>query len=86
MIWHVLFSENPQIIFVLFYDVHKENMFIINLEDGREAPIKASTVQSGTGKVDPARKIKCTTDARVSQRCKVYRCELGISAIHKGTL
>ena len=27
--------------FVLFYDVHKENMFTINLEDGREAPSKA---------------------------------------------
>jgi len=26
----------------LFYDVHKENMFTINLEDGREAPYKAS--------------------------------------------
>ena len=26
----------------LFYDVHKENMFTINLEDGREAPSKAS--------------------------------------------
>ena len=36
------FCENPQIIFVLFYDVHKENMFKINLEDGREAPTKAS--------------------------------------------
>ena len=36
------FFENPQIIFVLFYDVHKENMFTINLEDGREAPYKAS--------------------------------------------
>ena len=34
--------ENPRIIFVLFYDVHKENMFIINLEDGREAPSKAT--------------------------------------------
>ena len=30
------FCENPRIIFVLFYDVHKENMFTINLEDGRE--------------------------------------------------
>ena len=37
-----IFCENPQIIFVLFYDVHKENMFTINLEDGREAPSKAS--------------------------------------------
>ena len=36
------FCENPRIIFVLFYDVHKENMFTINLEDGREAPSKAS--------------------------------------------
>ena len=34
--------ENPRIIFVLFYNVHKENMFTINLEDGREAPCKAS--------------------------------------------
>jgi len=25
----------------LFYDVHKENMFTTNLEDGREAPSKA---------------------------------------------
>ena len=38
-----IFCENPRIIFVLFYDVHKENMFTINLEDGREAPSKAST-------------------------------------------
>ena len=37
-----IFCENPRIIFVLFYDVHKENMFTINLEDGREAPYKAS--------------------------------------------
>ena len=37
-----IFCENPRIIFVLFYDVHKENMFAINLEDGREAPSKAS--------------------------------------------
>ena len=28
--------------FILFYDVHKENMFRTNLEDGREAPSKAS--------------------------------------------
>ena len=38
---HEIFYENPRIIFVLFYDVHKENMFTINLEDGREAPFKA---------------------------------------------
>ena len=37
-----MFCENPRIIFVLFYDVHKENMFTINLEDGCEAPSKAS--------------------------------------------
>ena len=39
---HEIFCENPRIIFVLFNDVHKENIFIINLEDGREAPSKAS--------------------------------------------
>ena len=39
---HEIFCENPRIIFVLFYDVHKENMSTINLEDGREAPYKAS--------------------------------------------
>ena len=36
-----ILSENPRIIFVLFYDVHKQNMFTINLENGREAPSKA---------------------------------------------
>ena len=41
---HEIFCENPRIIFVLFYDVHKENMFTINLEDGREAPYKASFI------------------------------------------
>ena len=39
---HEIFCENPRITFVLFYDVYKENMFTINLEDGREAPSKAS--------------------------------------------
>ena len=39
-----IFCENPRIIFVLFYDVHKFNMFTINLEDGREAPSKASNI------------------------------------------
>jgi len=38
--------ENPRIIFVLFYDVHKENMFTINLEDEREAPSKASNLKN----------------------------------------
>ena len=37
-----IFCENPRIIFILFYDVHKENMLRTNLEDGREAPSKAS--------------------------------------------
>ena len=41
---HEIFGENPRIIFVLFYDVHKENMFTINLEDGREAPSKDSYI------------------------------------------
>ena len=43
---HEIFCENPRIIFVLFYDVHKENMFTIDLEDGREAPSKASLLIS----------------------------------------
>jgi len=38
---HEIFCENPRIIFVLVYDVQKENMFTINLEDGREAASKA---------------------------------------------
>ena len=41
-----IFCENPRIIFVLFYDVHKENMFTINLEDGREALYKASIIRN----------------------------------------
>ena len=41
---HEIFYENPRIIFVLFYDVHKEKMFTINLEDWREALSKASNV------------------------------------------
>ena len=36
-----IFCENLRIIFVFFYYVHKEYMFIISLEDGREAPYKA---------------------------------------------
>ena len=42
---HEIFCENPRIIFVLCYDIHKENMFTINLEDGREAPSKASLLK-----------------------------------------
>jgi len=45
---HEIFCDNPRIIFVLFYDVHKENMFTINLEDGREAPYKASNIETTT--------------------------------------
>ena len=41
---HEFFCENPRIIFVLFYDVRKENMFTINLEDGR--PSKASELKN----------------------------------------
>ena len=37
---HEIFCENPRIIFVLFYDVHKENMFTINLEDGAKRPLR----------------------------------------------
>ena len=32
-----IFCQNPWIIIVLFYHVHKENMFTINLEYGRKA-------------------------------------------------
>ena len=42
---HEIFCENPRNIFVLFYDVPKENMFTINLEDGREAPSNASILK-----------------------------------------
>ena len=48
---HEIFCENPRIIFVLFYDVHKENMFTINLEDGRQAPCKASIRKSEKEKI-----------------------------------
>ena len=40
-----IFCENPRIIFILFYGVHKENMFRTNLEDGREAPSTASNIK-----------------------------------------
>ena len=43
---HEIFCENLHIIFVLFYDVHQDNMFTINLEDGREAPYKASNCKN----------------------------------------
>ena len=42
----IKFLKISWIIFVLFYDEHKENMFTINLEDGREAPSKASMDKS----------------------------------------
>ena len=35
-----IFCENPRIIFVLFYDVHKENMFTINLGEARKKGAK----------------------------------------------
>ena len=41
---HEIFCGKPRIIFGRFYYVHKENMFTINLEDGREAPSKASII------------------------------------------
>ena len=44
---HEIFCENPRIIFVLSYDVHKENMFTINLEDEREAAFKANIYTFG---------------------------------------
>ena len=48
-----IFCENPRIIFILFYDVHKENMFRTNLEDGREAPSKASYIKRSKKKGIP---------------------------------
>ena len=65
---HEFFCENPRIIFVLFYDVHKENMFTINLEDGREAPSKASVYKS----------LKCSFTCHIlmalssSNFCKIF--------------
>ena len=41
---HEIFCENPRIIFVLFYDVHKENMLTIEIEYGRKAPEKPSYI------------------------------------------
>ena len=41
-----IFCKNPRIIFVLFYDVHKENIVLIKLEDGREAPSKARKTET----------------------------------------
>ena len=38
---HKIFCENPRIIFVLRC-TQRAHMFTINLEDGREAPSKAS--------------------------------------------
>jgi len=37
-----IFCESPRIIFVLFYDVHKENMFTINLGDSSKARKKGA--------------------------------------------
>ena len=43
---HEIFCKNPRIIFVLFHDVHEENMFTTNLEDGREEPSMASNLKT----------------------------------------
>ena len=37
---HEIFCENPRIIFVLFYDVHKENMFTIRRKMGAKRPLR----------------------------------------------
>jgi len=58
---HKIFCENPRIIFVLFYGVHKENMFTINLEDGREAPSKASFLQYFTKKIIKRNLTRCVS-------------------------
>ena len=34
-----VFNEIRKLFFVLFYNVHKKNMFTIKIEDGREAPL-----------------------------------------------
>ena len=34
----------------LFFNVHKDNMFTIQIEDGREAPLKPSNINSNTFK------------------------------------
>ncbi len=40
---HDIFVKIRELFFVLFYDVHKENMFTFKIKDGQEAPWKAST-------------------------------------------
>ena len=37
----IFFYEIRELFLFLLYNVHKENMFTINLGDGREAPSKA---------------------------------------------
>ena len=39
---HEIFLWKSANYLCFFYDVHKENMFTMNLEDGREVPYKAS--------------------------------------------
>ena len=46
-----------------FYDVDKENMFTINLEDGREAPYKASNFKRPN---EHAKQISCTVNRPIS--------------------
>jgi len=61
---HEFFCENPRIIFVLFYNIRKENMFTINLEDGREAPSKASILNIFNSYKDKKRKILFQEDLK----------------------
>ena len=62
-----IFCENPRIILISFYDVHKENLFRTNLEDGREATSKASTIKR---KLVPRKRPKrCDTSQQSSENC-----------------
>jgi len=52
----------------LFYDVHKENMFTINLEDGREAPSKVSIINFGNSLLSSI--FKSTTRQKMQKICR----------------
>ena len=43
---HEIFWWNPRTFFCLFYNVHKENLFTIKIEDGREALKKPILVKN----------------------------------------
>ena len=45
------FVKIREIFLFLFYDVHKENMFTINLEDGHERPLRLVFVNLRTWKL-----------------------------------